>query len=181
MKRFVIHLSLPGQCRHYILVAFKRKKVLATTAAFVISRYFIYKLMPMTAGRNLFLRQAEWGSDCCLLERELWNTNVASANKRSDIEREQFLYNCNFRLCMASGLTHRSFLNGVKLPTVGKLVTGEKATAVYLGSCSRILWLWLLLPCRCYLHSFAHISMPSIWSKFLSHFNFSVICLPCFY
>lgn len=99
--------------------------------------------MPRTAGRNLFLRQAEWGSDCCLLEQEPWNTYVASANKRSDTEIEQFLYNCHFRLCVASGLTHRSFLNGVKLPTVGKVVTREKATAVSLGVCSRILWLWL--------------------------------------
>lgn len=149
--------------------------------AFIISRYFIYKLMPMTSGRNLFLRQAEWGSDCCLLEQEPWNTYVASANKRSDTEIEQFLYNCNFRLCVASGLTHQSFLNGVKLPTVGKVVTREKATAVSLGVCSRILWLWLLLPCRCYLHCFAHLYTLSIWSKFLSHFNFSVICLQCFY
>lgn len=122
--------------------------------------------MPMAAGRNLCLRQAEWVSGYCLLKWEPWNTSVASAKKRSDTEREEFLYVCNFRLCVASSLTHQSFLNGVKLLIVDKFITGEKGMVIHLEFCSTIFRLRLLLPCRCCLCSFALTCMLSIWGEF---------------
>lgn len=62
---------------------------------------------------------------------------MARPKKRSDTEREEFLYICNFRLCVASSLTHQVFLNVVKLFTVGKFITGEKGMAIHLEFCIR--------------------------------------------
>lgn len=70
--------------------------------------------------------KAGWVSDYCLLEWKPWNTSVASAKKKSDIEREEFIYICYFRLCMASSLTHQSFLNGAKLHIDDKFISGDK-------------------------------------------------------
>lgn len=63
---------------------------------------------------------------------------MAGAKKRSDIEREEFLYICNFRPCVASSLSHQSFLNGVKLLRVDKFITGEKGMVIHLEFFSTI-------------------------------------------
>ena len=127
--------------------------------------------MPTAAEKNLCLRQAEWVSHYCLLGWEPWNSSTASAKKRSDIEREEFLYICNFRLCVSSSLTHQSFLNGVKLLIVGKFIIGEKGMVIHLEFCSTIFRLWLLLPCRCCLHSFA-LTSPYLHAVHLRRISF---------
>lgn len=127
--------------------------------------------MTMAAKKNLCLRQAKWVSDYCLVEWEPWKNSVASAKKRSDAEREELIY-LYFRLCVASSLTHQSFLNGVNLLRADQFRTGEKGMLMHLEFCSTNFRLWLLLPCRCCLHSF--VLMHDVHMRWVS-FTFHVL------